>query len=162
MFFTFFKIFIFWVNKGVKRQKMTQHDEKFCLSNTISKEPYIIWSSFTVHLCKRVVYPAFFSFFQNFDFPGCWKGKKGKKISPKWQKILFVTLVSQEPYIMWLSFMVHMCKMLISWDVFFIFEKFFWVARRWGGGGKRAKNGPGWKKILSVSLIFWFLGLLGV
>ena len=134
MFFTFFKIFIFWVNKGVKRQKMTQNDEKFCLSNTISKEPYIIWSSFTVHLCKRVVYPAFFSFFQNFDFPGCWKGKKGKKISPKWQKILFVTLVSQEPYIMWLSFMVHMCKMLISWDVFFIFEKFFWVARRWGGG----------------------------
>ena len=158
MFFTFFKIFIFWVNKGVKRQKMTQNDEKFCLSNTISKEPYIIWSSFTVHLCKRVVYPASFSFFQNFDFPGCWKGKKGKKISPKWQKILFVTLVSQEPYIMWLSFMVHMCKMLISWDVFFIFEKFFWVARRWGGGVKGQKMVQNDKKFCLCHSYFHFWG----
>ena len=158
MFFTFFKIFIFWVNKGVKRQKMTQNDEKFCLSNTISKEPYIIWSSFTVHLCKRVVYPASFSFFQNFDFPGCWKGKKGKKISPKWQKILFVTLVSQEPYIMWLSFMVHMCKMLISWDVFFIFEKFFWVARRWGGGVKGQKIVQNDKKFCLCHSYFDFWG----
>ena len=158
MFFTFFKIFIFWVNKGVKRQKMTQNDEKFCLSNTISKEPYIIWSSFTVHLCKRVVYPASFSFFQNFDFPGCWKGKKGKKISPKWQKILFVTLVSQEPYIMWLSFMVHMCKMLISWDVFFIFEKFFWVARRWGGGVKGQKMVQNDKKFCLCHSYFDFWG----
>ena len=156
MFFTFFKIFIFWVNKGVKRQKMTQNDEKFCLSNTISKEPYIIWSSFTVHLCKRVVYPAFFSFFQNFDFPGCWKGKKGKKISPKWQKILFVTLVSQEPYIMWLSFMVHMCKMLISWDVFL--KSFSGLLGGGGGGVKGQKMVQNDKKFCLCHSYFDFWG----
>ena len=51
--------------------------------------------------------------------------------------------ISQEPYIIWSSFSVHMCKMMVSPGVFFFFKKklFFWTV----GGSKRAKNRPKWK-----------------
>ena len=51
-FFLFFKILIFQVVSGVKGQKLAKNDKQFCLSRSISQEPYIIWSSFVVH--KRV------------------------------------------------------------------------------------------------------------
>ena len=74
--------------------------------------------------------------------------------------------ISQEPNIP-LSFMVHMCKMIISPD--FFFSNRTWthnhlvhkrtlnhlakLARFFGLlGGKKAKNGPKWQKILSVTL----------
>ena len=41
-FFLFFKILIFWVVRGVKRQNMAQNEKKLCLSCSISQEPYII------------------------------------------------------------------------------------------------------------------------
>ena len=51
--------------------------------------------------------------------------------------------------IIWLSFMVHMCKMIISLGIFFIFLNFdFSVC-------KRAKYRPKWKKILSITFHIW-------
>ena len=44
-----------------------------------------------------------------------------------------VSFRSQEPYIIWLWFMVNMCKMMIS-------SKFFYFSKFWFLGGKRAKN----------------------
>ena len=41
-FFLFFKILIFWVVRGVKRQKMAQNEKKLCLSCSISQESYTI------------------------------------------------------------------------------------------------------------------------
>ena len=41
------------------------------------------------------------------------------------------------------SIMVHMCKMIISLGVFFIFSKFWFFGLL---GGKMAKNGPKWQK----------------
>ena len=70
-FFNFFKILIFRVVSLVKGQKMTQNVKKFCLSCFISHEPYIIWLSYMVHMCKMIISPNIFSFFQNVDFPGC-------------------------------------------------------------------------------------------
>ena len=121
-----------------------------------------------------------FSFFQNFNFLGCFGGKKAK-IGPKWQKnfvrhasylrnhisydchlwypcvkwlylqtffhffkiLIFWVLgvkrqktvlndkkfcpshfISQEPYIILLWFVVHMCEMVISPANFFIFQNF--------------------------------------
>ena len=64
----------------------------------------------------------FFSIFQNFDFAGCYGGKRAKN-GPKWQSILSVmlhisepsiTLHVLEPYIIWLSFMVYMGKLILS------------------------------------------------
>ena len=54
--------------------------------------------------------------------------------------------ISQEPHIIWLSFMVHMCKMIISLVVFFNFLKFpiAELSRGW-----RGKNGSKWQNVLS-------------
>ena len=41
-FFHFVEILIFWVVREVKGQRMAQNCKKFCLSRTISQEPYII------------------------------------------------------------------------------------------------------------------------
>ena len=49
-----------WVCKRVKGQKMAQNDKKLSLSHLISQEPYIIWSSFSVHMCKRIIFPGVF------------------------------------------------------------------------------------------------------
>ena len=48
--FSNFKILIFRVVKGLKVQKMAQNDKNFCLSHIVIQEPYIIWSSFMVHM----------------------------------------------------------------------------------------------------------------
>ena len=44
-------------------------------------------------------------------------------------------LISQEPYIIWLSFMIHTCKMIISPGFFSFFSKFwfFELLREWKG-----------------------------
>ena len=44
------KIFIFHVVKELKGQKMAQNDKNFSLSHLIYQEPYIIRSSFMVHM----------------------------------------------------------------------------------------------------------------
>ena len=52
-FFSFSKFWFFrW---GVKGQKTVQNDKKLCLSLFISQEPYIIWLSFMVHMCKMII-----------------------------------------------------------------------------------------------------------
>ena len=182
VFFFFFKILIFWVVRGVKRQKMAQNEKKLCLSCSISQESYTIWFSFMVHLCKMIIFPRVFFFFSKFWFSGLLKGVKGQKIvqsvknsvccapylrdhtlydhhlwfaSVKWwylqaffscfskfwffrflggskgkkwpnmtKKIVRHTFISQEPYIMWSSFMIRMCKRIILSGFFYIFSKF--------------------------------------
>ena len=59
--------------------------------------------------------------------------------------------ISQEPYIIWLSFMVHLHKM-ISPGLFSFYQNFEFLGC---SGGKRAKNGPKWQKIMSVALHIW-------
>ena len=61
-FFHFYKILIFRIFRG-KREKMDQTDKKLCLSCLISQGPYIIWSSFMVHMCKMIISPGIFHFF---------------------------------------------------------------------------------------------------
>ena len=68
-------------------------------------------------------------------------GSKGKKIIHK--KLCPLHLVSKEPYIIWLSFVVHKCKLMNSPG--FFHSKFLFFS-------KRAKNGPKWEKILPVEL----------
>ena len=118
----------------VKGQKMASNDKKLCLLCSVSQEPYIIWLSFMVHMCKTIITAGvFFPFFRILIF---WvvRGDKGQKWQ-KWQKTLSVVpyisgtihhmshLISQEPYI-WSSFMVHMCKRIISPGFFYIFPNF--------------------------------------
>ena len=125
VFFIFSK---FWFFEG---EKMVQNDEMFCPWCLISQEPYLIWLSFVVNMCKMIISPGVFVFvyvffLHIFKILIFWivRGVKVQKNSPKWQKILSVTRsTSQEPYIIWFSFMVHICKPIISPGGFFIFSK---------------------------------------
>ena len=127
--FHFFKVFIFWVFRVLKGQKMVQNDKKFCLSLSISQEPCIIWLSFIVHICKMIICSGifFFHFFKILIFQVV-RGVNVQKMVQNYKKFCPSHSISQELYIIWLSFMVHMCKMIISPDVFFHFFKvlIFW------------------------------------
>ena len=70
--------------------------------------------------------------------------QKGQKNGPKWEKIL-LSLISQETYIIWLSFIWHKCKMIISAGFFFKIL-IFWVVRR----VKRQKIALNDKKLLHL------------
>ena len=123
-FFQFLKILIFWFVKGrVKVQKTVQNNQKFCRSCFISQEPYIIWLSFMVHLlCKMIISPGVFFIFFKVWFFGLWvRGVKGHKMFQDDKNFCLLPLLSQEPYIIWLSFMVRLCKMIISPSSFFHF-----------------------------------------
>ena len=73
-----FKILIFWVFRGLKGQKVAQNDKKFCLSDSVSQELYIIWLWFLAHACKMMISPANLFIFQNFDFWSFYGGKRAK------------------------------------------------------------------------------------
>ena len=64
-FFHLFKVLIFWVVRWIKGQKMVQNEKKFCLSRSISQEPYIIWFSFMMHMCKMIISMSIFFIFSN-------------------------------------------------------------------------------------------------
>ena len=84
---------------------------------------------------KEWFFQVFFHFLEIFMI------QNDKKFSPSHS-------ISQEPYIMWLSFMVRMCKMTISLVIFFIFFKIliFWVHR----GMKRQTTVRNEKKFCSA------------
>ena len=108
---------------------MVQND-KFCLSRFISQEPYIVWLSFMVNICKMIILDIFyFIFFKILVFWVHW-GVKGQKTVQNDKKFCLSCSISQEPYIIWLSFMVHMCRTITSPDAFFNFKiSIFWIVR---------------------------------
>ena len=127
--------------------------EKFCLLYTISREPYIMWLSFMVYICKMVISPGFFFHFFKILVLQIVSAVKWQKVTQSDKKLYLLLSLSQEPYIIWLSVMVHMCKMIICKmikfsGVFFNFSK-FWFSKFSGGG--RAKNGAKWQKNLTVA-----------
>ena len=78
-----------------------------------------------------------------FRFLGGSKGKNGSK----WQKTVCCALyISQESYIIWSMFMVHMCNRMISPGFFYIYSKFLF----WEWASKREKNSPKWRIIMFV------------
>ena len=145
-FFFFFFIFLifskFWffglgASKGKKWPKITKN----CPLCLISQEPYIIWPSFKVNLCKRIIRPRIFlHFFQILIF-GVNSEVKGQTMVQN-DKKLFVTLhISESIHLDWLWFLIHKCKMMTSLDAFFIFSKF------WFSGLLRGWKGKKWPKI---------------
>ena len=70
------------------------------------------------------IFRHFFIFLKIFIF---WvvSGVKRQKTVKNDKKFCFSRSVSQDSYIIWLSFMVHMCKVVISPGLFFIFSNFW-------------------------------------
>ena len=103
---------------------------------------------------KWYISKCFFHFFKILIF---WvvSGVKVQKMVPNDKKFC-LSLQSQESYIIWLSFVVHLCEMMISSGIFLFFQNFGFLGC-YGG----AKNGPKWEKILLCSIfqepcIIWF------
>ena len=145
---------------GVKVQKTVQNNKKVCLLHSVSQEPYIIWVSFMVHICKMIIYSDTFHIFSKFWF--C--GSIGQTTVQNDIKLCLSRSISQEPYIIRLSFMVQMCKIIISPDDSFNFENLiFWVVR--GLKGKK-KKGSKLQTFLSVSIrisgtVYHIIGIFG-
>ena len=131
----FFSILKFWFSvlsgcwKGKKWPKMT----KFFVCYTLY---------FRNHISdKKIISPGIFfilfSKFRSSGYLGVWGVVKEQKIAQNDKKFCLSHFVSQEPYIIWLWVLVHMCKMIISRANFFIFQTFDFKVFR---GIKRAKN----------------------
>ena len=113
---------IFQFVKGLKEQKNGLKCQKF-----LSVTPYISGTIYhMIFIYGTCICRHFFHFFQNLDI----QDQSDKNICLSHS-------VSQELYVIWLWFLVHMCKMIISLADFFIFQNFGFLGflRRW-----RAKN----------------------
>ena len=118
-------------------QKMPQNDKKLCLSHSIYQEAYVIWLWFLMHKCKMMTYPDDFFIISKFWFSGLLGWVKGQKMGQNNKKFSLPHSVSQEPYLIWLWFLMHICKMMISPAFFFFFSKFLFS--RFLGGIKGQK-----------------------
>ena len=135
IFFTFWKFWFFWFVRRVKEQKMVQNDKKICLLCSIFQKPYVIRMLFMVNTCE-IICPGFFYFFKILIFQ-VFRGVKVQKIVHNGKKFCPSCSMSQEIYIIWLSFLVHM--MISPGGFFFFFFFFFFIFSK-----------------------FWFFWLLGV
>ena len=122
-FFIFFKILIFQVVRRVKGQKMAQNDKKLCLSCLIFQKPDIIWSSFMVHMCKRIISAGFLYIFLQMLIFGISSGVKGQKMTQNDKKLSVILHILGSIHDMIMIF-VHIYKMMTSPDTFFIITNF--------------------------------------
>ena len=114
------------------------------LRNHVSHDHHVWYAT-----VKWLYLQEFFHFFKNFDYSGCSEGQRGKKW-PKMTKKTLLCLISQEPYIIWSSFMVHMCNRIISPRVFYIYSKFLFGVNNGVKGKKMAQSDK--KLCLSYSI----------
>ena len=100
VFFHFIKISILWVLRGVKGQEVVQNDKDSIMSHFISQEPFIIWFSFILQMCKMVISPGVFFNFKSLIF---WvvRGLKWQKMVQYDKDFCLLHLIFQEPYIIW-------------------------------------------------------------
>ena len=133
----FFKILICWIVRRVKGQKMAQNGKKFCSSHLISQEPNVIWFSFIVHTCKKMISPVVVVFLPILIF-GVNSEVKGQKMAQNNKIFCLSHSISQDLCLVWLWFLVHMCKMR-SPASFLSFSKFWFFRGGFCGG---------WQKII--------------
>ena len=93
-----------------------------------------------------------FSFFSKFWFSSLLGGVRAKN-GTKWKKFCPSHSISQELYLIWFFFLVHMCKMMISWTCFFNFPKFwffrgFFFWRGWGLKGQKMTQNYQFKSVM--------------
>ena len=70
-------------------------------------------------------------------FPVSQNFEKEQKMVQNDKTLCLSHSMSQEPYIIWLSFMIHMRKMVISAGIFFIFSKFWFFGSIEGVKGQK-------------------------
>ena len=96
----------------------------------ISKEQYSIWSWFLVHLCEMMTAPVAFFSFSKFWFSGLLGGRVNvQKTAQIDKKICLLHSISEKPYIIWMSFMVNICKKFFKFFFHFFKILIFWFHR---------------------------------
>ena len=98
---------------------MVQNDKTFCPLHSISEEPHIIWLSFIFVYYQMIISSGIFSIFLKIFIFWVHRGVKGQKTVRNDKKLCLLCSISQEPSIIWLSFVVQMCKIIISPGAFF-------------------------------------------
>ena len=111
-----------------------------------------------VHICKIIIFPGvlffclficlffFFHFFKILILSTVSR-VKGHKMTQNDKKNCLLCPLSWDPSIIWLSFIVHMFKVIISPGIFFIFSK-VWFSRLSGWQWKDNK----WSKMTKTSV----------
>ena len=95
-----------------------------------------------------MISPGVFSFFQNFEFLGCYGGKRAKN-SQKWEIITSVTHhISRTIHHLMMNFVTHMQNDISGTYFHFFRILFFWAV--FFLGCKRAENSRKWEIITSV------------
>ena len=120
---------------------MVQNDKTFCLPCSISQEPCIIWLSFVVHMCKMMISPGvfFFHFLKILIFLVV-SGVKGQKMALNDKNVCPSHSISHEPYLIWLWFLVHICKIIVSSNFFHFFKILIFVFFRGRGRGVKGQK----------------------
>ena len=80
-----------------------------------------------------------------------WWYRKRARNGQRWQIMCLLQLMPQESYIIWLPFMVHLCKMIMSPWAFFIFSKCWFSGLLGVKGQETAQND---KKLCLPCLIY--------
>ena len=115
----------FWLLVGLKCKKCPKMI-KWCLSHCISQEARITRLWFLVHMCKMMTSPDFFFHFFKILIFWIVRGIKGQKWPKMTKNDVHLSMYTpQELYVIWLWFLVHMCKIMISPTSFYIFSKFW-------------------------------------
>ena len=149
--FQFFQQFfqIFWVRGvggGVKMVKMAQNYKILSVVFYISRTVHHIWLSIMIHRCKVIISPDIcFHFFKKKFFLLVRRIKR-QKMAQNYKILSVVFYISRTVHHIWLSIMIHICKMIISPGIFFIFSKILFFCLLGGSKGKK------WPKILKNSV----------
>ena len=160
-FFYFFEFYFFGVVIRSKRAKK-KWQKILTVTPHISfrQEPYIMWLSFMAHMRIMIIPPGNFFNFSKFWYykssRGVARTENGLKMTIKF---CLLYLIFQELYIIWSSFIVHMCKRIVSSGIsFFLFLLNIWFSGSYGG--KRKKNylclTPYLRNRLSYDCDFWY------
>ena len=105
-----------------KNSPRSQKIMSVCLPVSISQEAYIVWLWFLVHICKMMTFPKKFFVFSKFWFFRLLGRQEGKKkMVQNDKKLCLFHSITQEPYLIWLWFLVDRCKMMIYPGVFLYF-----------------------------------------
>ena len=124
----FFSILRFWFSglsrgwKGKKWLKMT----KISVCHILYFRNHISYDLHLWYTCmyKRIISPDIFIFFKILLFRIIRGEVKEQKMAQNDKNLCQCHYVSQEPYIIWLWFLVCMCKIMISPANFFILQNF--------------------------------------
>ena len=150
VFFIFSKFWFSWLLVGLKWQTMVENDKKLCLSHSISEEPYIIWLSFMVHMCKMVISPGVFFHFHKIFIFQIVRGVKGQNLVQNNKKFSVTLQISGTIHHMNVIYGTHMWNNNISRYFFHFWKNFFpWVVR----GLKGQKTAQNEKKLCQLRFI---------